>query len=183
MSTFILVKITWWGSFIQQVQSNTSSIQSTGRAGDRLGPWRMVGRLEGSGTRWAGALPARADRRRAPKHIHFQAANLSASKKKLFFKACSHLPEENMSFKKKTETKKQNKTTLTLTDRSVFWRKALCFYLIRATALSGKTALSSTCFINSQLFILLLPGKMTNIFPFTHCSPFHSSDKYRTYFI
>lgn len=113
----------------------------------------------------------------------FPGSQFVCLQKKLFFKACSHLPEENMSFKKKTETKKQNKTTLTLTDRSVFWRKALCFYLIRATALSGKTALSSTCFINSQLFILLLPGKMTNIFPFTHCSPFHSSDKYRTYFI
>lgn len=179
-----MVKITWWGSFIQQVQSNTSSIQSTGRAGDRLGPWRMVGRLEGSGTRWAGALPARADRRRAPKHIHFQAANLSASKKNYSSRLVPICQKRTCHLRKKQKPKNKTKqTTLMLTDRSVFWRKALCFYLIRATALSGKTALSSTCFINSQLFILLLPGKMTNIFPFTHCSPFHSSDKYRTYFI
>lgn len=47
----------------------------------------------------------------------FPGSQFVCLQKKLFFKACSHLPEENMSFKKKTETKKQNKTNNTNVDR------------------------------------------------------------------
>lgn len=46
--------------------------------------------------------------RQVPKYVYFQAANLPP--KNLFFKACSHLPKENMSFIKtprKSNTNRQ----------------------------------------------------------------------------
>lgn len=87
--------------------------------------------------------------RQVPKYIYFQAANLPP--KNLFFKACSHLPKENMSFIKKP--RKSN------TDRQehIAELQPLCFYLSQALEPCGETTLSLTCFINSQLLIVLFP--------------------------
>lgn len=88
------------GSFVLRAQSNMGDAQSTWRAGDRHGLQRPQGEVS-----WA--PPTRAKSHQVPEHTRISRQPICLPPKKLFFKACSHLPEENMSFKKTTNADRQ----------------------------------------------------------------------------